>query len=251
MNFKKLLIIGISTGLLAGALLFFSTHKPTINADTFIVGVSADFPPFTFIQENKIVGFEIDLVQEIGNRLHKKLEMKNMPFETLVPSLQLGTIHAIAAGLTATEQRAQHVLFTTPYIENNPLVIVSLKAAPAQSLKDLNNKYVIVNGGYTADLYISKIPGPKIIRLKTVAEAFSALKSGRASAFVTAQNTVNPYFKQYAKQDFYITRIPNTEESTSLAIAQKYPQLHQQIQATLNTMKNDGFIQKLKTHWDL
>ena len=54
---------------------------------------------------------------------------------------------------------AKIVLFTEPYVENNPLVILSPQSAPAKSLADLTHKHCLVNEGYTADLYMSKIAG--------------------------------------------------------------------------------------------
>lgn len=215
------------------------------------VGTSADFPPFTFMSDDKMVGFDIDLINEIANRLNKKTELKNMPFGTLLPSLQLGNIDVIASGLTATPERAQRILFTSAYIENNPLVIISLSAKPAQNIQDLNNKEVVVNEGYTADLYMSKLTGPILKRLKTPAEAFLALKSGRAFAFVTAQNTVKPFFEKYGADQFHIATIPDTEESASLAIAPQNQELLKKVQEVLDLMKTDGSLQNLKNKWGL
>jgi polar amino acid transport system substrate-binding protein len=248
-----ILTVGVFASATALLLLFNSTKhtQSTSVADTIIVGTSGDFPPFSFFKNEKLVGFDIDLIDEIGKRLHKKIELKNMPFGSLLPSLQTGNMQMIASGLTATSERAKHVLFTTPYLENNQFVIVSLNTAPANSVTDLTNKEVIVNEGYTADLYLSTLSGPIIIRLKTPAEAFLALKSGRAFAFVTAQNTVKPFFDQYGAQDFHVVPIAGTEENASVAVAPQYPELLTQVQKALENMKEDGFLDKLRTQWGL
>lgn len=239
-------------GLLTGITLFITTHHTSSHDENvLLVGTSADFPPFTYIENNEIVGFDIDLIEEIGKRLDKKIEIKNMPFITLLPNLQLGTLQVVAAGLTATPERAHQVLFTEPYLEDNHLVIISLKENSAKTVEDLHNNLVIVNEGYTADIYLSQTTGPIIIRLKTPAEAFLALKSGRAFAYVTAENTVKPFFDQHGSHDFYVTPITHTQENTSLAIAPQYPELLTQIQHALNEMKKDGFIEMLKTKWGL
>ncbi|HRN78283.1 MAG TPA: transporter substrate-binding domain-containing protein [Candidatus Dependentiae bacterium] len=246
------LIIAIATGLTTSTILFFTMHHTNLQHENVLsVGTSADFPPFTYIEDNTIVGFDIDLIEEIGKRLDKKIEIKNMPFITLLPNLQLGTLQVVAAGLTATPERAHQVLFTEPYLEDNHLVIISLKENSAKTVEDLHNNLVIVNEGYTADIYLSQTTGPIIIRLKTPAEAFLALKSGRAFAYVTAENTVKPFFDQHGSHDFYVTPITHTQENTSLAIAPQYPELLTQIQHALNEMKKDGFIEMLKTKWGL
>lgn len=218
---------------------------------TLMVGTSADFPPFSLIENDQIVGFDIDLIHEIGRRLQREVIIKNMPFGTLLPTLQLGQIQVIAAGLSATPERAKHVLFTEPYLDNNPFVIVSLATNPAPTLTDLHNQAVIVNEGYTADLYLSNIGQIDLKRLKTPAEAFLALKSGRARAFVTAQDTVAPFFAQYNATDFNVSVIPETSENSSLAIAPQYPNLRQKIQTVLDEMQRDGTLAVIKEKWKL
>src|SRR5689334_7225030 len=68
--------------------------------NTLLVGVNAEFPPFTFIKDGIIVGFDIDLIRAISDQLHLQLILKDMSFDALLPELQLGHIHLIAAGLT-------------------------------------------------------------------------------------------------------------------------------------------------------
>ncbi|MGL6153803.1 MAG: transporter substrate-binding domain-containing protein [Cetobacterium sp.] len=34
--------------------------------ETLIVGTNAEFPPFEYMEKNKIVGFDIDLINKIG-----------------------------------------------------------------------------------------------------------------------------------------------------------------------------------------
>ena len=223
-----------------------SSMQPTIT-----VGISADFPPFTYIEHEQFIGFDIDLVNELGKRLNKQINWQNMPFGTLLPNLQLGHIQVIAAGLTATPERAKHVLFTKPYIEGSPFVIISAKNKPVQTISELGNQEVVVNEGYTADLYLSNIPGLNIKRLKSPAEAFLALKSGRAKAFVAAKNTTEHFFAQPESRDFMIVDIDGTHESASLAISPKYPQLLAEVQTALNSMEQDGTLLKLKTKWKL
>ena len=86
----------------------------------------------------------------------KRLEIKDMPFSTLISQLKFGAIQLIAAGLTPTKERAEHVLFTNNYTSGDPLVIVTLATkTPFKNVDDLKNKDVIVNDGFTAELYLS------------------------------------------------------------------------------------------------
>lgn len=235
----------------AGALSQYVSKDVEKKSDHLVVGTSADFPPFAFIEQGKIVGFDIDLVEEVGRRLNKKIELKNMPFSTLLPALQLGTLQMVVAGLTATPERAKQVFFTQPYLDNEPLVIVSLQSAPLTTVESLQGKEVVVNQGYTADLFMSAVQGVTLRRLKSPAEAFLALQAGRADAFVTARNSVKPFFDQYGDTQFSLTVIPETQENSSIAVAPQYQGLYEHVERALEAMKKDGSLERLRTKWGL
>jgi polar amino acid transport system substrate-binding protein len=199
-----------------------------------------------------LVGFDIDVVTEVAKRIGKTIEFKDMNFEALLPQVQLGAIEVIAAGMTPTPEREKIVSFTKPYIIGDPLVIVTLADSDTKDLEDLKKgRRVVVNQGYTADFYMSKIEGPELIRLETPAEAFLSLQQGRADAYVTAKNTLAPFFKKRDAEGFERKIIPGTDESTALIVSKKYPELLREIQGALHQMERDGTMTTLKKKWDI
>ncbi len=218
---------------------------------TLVVGTNAEYEPFSFVDNDAIVGFDIDVIKEVAQRLGKKIELKDMPFDALLPKLQFGDIQIIAAGITATPEKAKKVLFSKPHLTGDPLVIISLARNPAiTSLKDLDGKEVVVNEGYTADLYMSTITGPVIKRLAAPAEALLALTSGNAYAFVAAQSTVKPYFDKYGTQKFNIFPIDGAQDNYSFVISKHYPELLPLVQQALDAMEQDGTLEKIKRKWN-
>ena len=224
-----------------------------INENFLIVGTESNFPPFSFKEHNELTGFDIDLIKEVAQRLDKEIIFEDMNFEALIPQTQLGSMHIIAAGMTPTPNRKKVVNFTEPYIHGDSLYIVTLvDRADVGSLEALKqNKRVVVNQGYTADLFMSTVGGPELIRLETPAEAFLALQNNRADAFVTAHNTLAPFFEKYSKDDQAIVPIEETEETTALIVSKKYPELLEQIQEKLDQMEQDGGMKTLKTKWGI
>lgn len=221
--------------------------------DTIIVGTSADFPPFSFRgKDDTITGFDIDIIKEVAKRLSLNIDLQDRPFGTLLPQIELGQIHAIAAGMTPTEERAKRVQFTKPYLSGNPLLIVTRAADPkVTNLADLKNKDVIVNTGYTADLYMSKIPDLNLIRLGKVADALTALDRGTGLAFVTASFTLRPYVKEDDTRYNYF-RIQETDEQSALALSKSLPQAFvDKIQKALDDMEADGTLDALKKKWNV
>jgi arginine/lysine/histidine transporter system substrate-binding protein len=222
--------------------------------ETVVVGINTEFPPFSFKHDDQFTGFDIDIIKEVFARLKKEIIFKDMPFDALIPEIQLGNIQVIAAGITPTKERAQRALFTQPHLTGDPLVIISLKNnSPLTTLDELQGKTVVVNEGYTADSYMSNEPHINLLRLSSAlaSDGMLALESGRADAFVTALNPMKPYFNKYGIDTFNVTPIPGTEDSSAFAVSKHYPDLRDDIQVTLNSMQADGTLAALKTKWNM
>jgi arginine/lysine/histidine transporter system substrate-binding protein len=218
---------------------------------TLIVGTSSDYPPFTFIKDGELMGFEIDLVEEIGGRLSTTIEFKDMAFANLIPGLMTGKIHLIAAGLTPTEERAKRVLFSTPYITDESLVIITTATHKVTSINDLRGKEVVVNEGYSADQYMTQWAGSNLIRLTCPADAFLALKSNRAFAYVDAKIAVGPFFQCYNNDQFTMTPIEGTAQSIALAVSPSHSLLLAKIENVLDALQTDGTLEALKKKWGI
>lgn len=222
------------------------------------VGTSSDFPPFSFRDKtDEIIGFDIDVIKEIVKRLNLKMELIDRPFSMLIPQIQIGQIDVIAAGMTPSPEREKNLRFTKPYLNENPLVIVTLKdkTPKIKNIEDLKGKSVIVNTGYVSDMYVSKFPEIQLIRLPKVTDAMIALEHNKADAFVTANLTLKPYNIELGTKDntkFNVTLIEDTTETSALGVSKKISdELFEKIQAALDEMEKDGTLKAIKLKWKM
>lgn len=255
---KRGFIIGLL--LLASSLLVWynttlRTKKelPIFSLQTITVGTHAQYQPYTFIEDEKIVGFDIDLIQEVCSRLGVEIIFKDMPFNSLIPSLQLGEIHVAAAGLTPTQERQKLVSFTQPYLDKDPLLIISrADQQPAlETLADLQGKKVIVHKDHLSDTYLSSKESLVLHRVASTEEGFNELLNKNGDAFVTASNNAQPFFIHYGQQQFHVAPIQESVNNYALAVSKKYPELLTKIQALLNDILRDGTLNRLKRKWAL
>ena len=220
-----------------------------------IVGTSADYPPYAFIdtKTNTIVGFDIDIAQEIARRMQKKIVVKDIPFTSLIFDLLAKEIDIVAAGLTPTARKSKNVHFSQLYLQADPLIVLTKSAGPSiTSLQDLAGKKVVVNTGYTADLYLSDKAGIDLVRLKTPAESFMALKSGSVDAFVAARSSLITFLnKQDVMNQFRMFILPDSGDSYALAINKNNEQLLHNVNMALDSMQQDGTLESLKKKWGL
>lgn len=125
----------------------------TAMAQTYVVGTSAGFPPFEYIEDGEVVGFDIDLMKAIGESQGFEVEFQDISFDSLIPGLQAGTIDIVAAGMTITEQRAQVVDFTDPYYSANQAVLV--REGSGNNVTVLyGDSRLAVQTGTTGDLWV-------------------------------------------------------------------------------------------------
>jgi ABC-type amino acid transport substrate-binding protein len=220
---------------------------PAEDGTTLRAGTNSEYPPYSFIKDGKVVGVDIDMINEIARRLGMKLELQDMAFSALLPQLQLGKIHIIAAGMTYTPERAQQVHFTKPYLTGDTLVVVTPKnGLRIHSVDDLIGKNVVVNEGFTADAYVSGLQGVNVTRLGTLLDALMTLKSGQADAFVTAQSVVKD-----VAEDYTVFPLENTAEKYAFPVGKQYEELKNKIDILITQMEEDGTITALKKKWNI
>lgn len=85
-------------------------------AGKMVVGTSADYPPYESKDEaGEFVGFDMDLMREIGKGLGVDIEFQDMAFDTLIAGVQEGKIDAVIAAMQASPAREETVDFSNPY----------------------------------------------------------------------------------------------------------------------------------------
>ncbi len=90
-----------------------------------IVGTSADWPPFEWVDaNNNFVGFDMDLMKVIAKIQGYELEILDIGFDSLIPALQSGKVNLLAAGMSLTEERLQVADASNTYWTGNQGVMV-------------------------------------------------------------------------------------------------------------------------------
>ena len=92
--------------------------------DVLVMGTNAGFKPFEYIDNNQVVGFDVDLAREIAKSLGKDLKVEDMSFDGLLPALDSGQIDMVAAGMTVTPEREKNALFSDSYYSASQRIIV-------------------------------------------------------------------------------------------------------------------------------
>lgn len=83
--------------------------------------------PFAYMKKNKIVGYDIDVINYVGFKLGYKIEIIEMAFEGLIPAIVSGKVDMGGCSIIVTEERKKSVLFSEPDYTGGIVVVVREK----------------------------------------------------------------------------------------------------------------------------
>lgn len=201
--FRKLAFAALAfTPLMAGSAVQAQDLPEAIkNAGVINVGIERDHPPMEFIDPatNDLVGFDVDLIRAIGDKLDIKLEMVHSRFEGLTPNLQTGRINLIISGMYDTPTRRANFDFIN-YMSAGAVFYTLDSSTDIQEPKDLCGKVVTANRGTSypdsvtkwseANCVAAGLPAIEVITDTDMASEFLYLNQGRAVGSVQGTEAI-------------------------------------------------------------
>ena len=221
----------------------FSTEK-------LYVGTNAEFEPFEYLRDGKIVGFDIDLITEISKLIGKEIEIKNIAFDGLLPALQSKKLDVIIAGMTATDERKKFVNFSDTYYLSEQMIVVNKENNQnIKSFDELSGKSVGVVLGYTGDIAVSKLKNVDISRFNGTGEAVMALKSQKVDVIVLDGEPAKKYAVQNTELEAKETDV--AREEYAIALRKDETKLLEEINSALKILKANGKYDELMKKYGL
>jgi ABC-type amino acid transport substrate-binding protein len=152
---------------------------------TVTVASDIAYRPFEFSEGGEPVGFDIDLMREIGARADFEPEFQNVTFDGIVPGLQSGTFEMAISAMTITEEREQAIDFSDPYFDADQSLLVQ-EGSDIRSTEDLADATVGVQIGTTGAMEAERLSQEgsvgNVRTFDTVEDAFTALENNQVDA---------------------------------------------------------------------
>jgi len=152
-------------------------------AAPLIAASDLDHPPFAFVDAaGEPRGFEVELVEELGSALGRKVVWRRLPFGELLDAAAAGEVDLVAATLGVTPERARRVLFSRPYFHTH-IALVAAAGSPFDRPEDLAGRRVAFAAGTTAEDAVRRaLPAALPVALDKGESPAAVLASGRAEA---------------------------------------------------------------------
>lgn len=213
-----------------------------------VIGTSPDYPPFESLDEkNNVIGFDIDLMNKVAEKLGVKLEIVQTDFGGLIAALNAKKFDIMAAGVTITDERKQQVDFSNPYIAGTDAVVVHKEnTKEIKSLQDLKGMTVGVQMGTIQADAVNAVEGVNVKEYDLFTTAAAAVSSKQvdamflhtvvAKSFAAADPNLKIVFEAPAKE-------------TAYALRKDTPDLTKAVNDVLDELKANGELDKLMTKW--
>lgn len=213
------------------------------------VGANIGNVPWEFEDASgEYVGFEVDLIAAVTERLGKDFEIVNIPFNGLFSAVQSGRIDMAISSITITNKRLESVTFAQPYYDSDQSLTVA-SGGPA-SVAEMKGKVVGVDTGSTGDMWAtdnaSEIGFAEIRRYEGLAPAMLDLAAGRIQGYISDIPALLYYVKD--KPNLQVVERIETGEKYSIMFNKDAP-LATEVNAILTQLKEEGVIAGLHEKW--
>lgn len=150
-----------------------------------VAGIKNDYRPWGFIDSNgNIVGLEIDLVNDLADRLGVEVELVPVVASNRMEFLQQGRIDIIVATMGDTPQRREAVGMIEPNYYAGGTNVLAPKSAGLAAWDDLRGKDVCAIQGAYYNRRVSQEYAPNLVAFAGIPEATAALANGNCVAFL-------------------------------------------------------------------
>lgn len=212
---------------------------------TIKVATDATFNPFEFTDEDgNLVGFDIELMNEIAKKAGIEFEWVNVPFDSVLAGLAQCQYDAAIAAISITDERKAEMLFSQPYLDAGLIVVVNKENSEITGLADLVGKSVAAQLGTTGELEAQKIEGVDYKPYDSYELAFLELSNNGVDAVIADNPVAMGYVAANPEKLKLVGEVFNNDQY-GIAVCKENAELQGKLDAALTELINSGFVAEL------
>lgn len=225
---------------------------------TFTVGTTSGYAPFVSLNDKgDYEGFDIDLAKLLGEKLNKKLVVKDLGS---MPSLMIGLkqrkVDALIWAISITEERSKQmeiIYYQGEKITTMPLVFWKKIPENVKGPKDLSKKIISVEAGSYQEQVLKSIPGLNLKNVDKITDAMMEIKFGKSTAIAVDNSLVATLKEQNPELQVLYFPLPPSMQSfgNGICVSKNNPELADQIRKAVDELTKEGKIRELEKKWKL
>jgi polar amino acid transport system substrate-binding protein len=205
------------------------------------------FPPFEMLDSSgQPAGISVELARALGRYLHRPVQLENIPFDGLIPSLKTGKLDLVISSLTVTDDRAKSIDFSEPYLKMGLSLLIA-KDSNIQSIADVDkpNVRVAVKKATTGQIYaIQHLQNARVFVFNDDATCATEVAQHKADCMIYDQVSIFQHWKKYQDSTRAVLQ-PFQQEEWAIGLRKGNDELRQQVNAFLQSYKQSGGFNEL------
>jgi len=219
------------------------------------VGSDTTYPPFEFVdtKTNRIVGFDVDLVNAICNLINCKAQFITTNYDTIFVALSQKQFDMVASGSTITDERKKTVDFSDSYLKYGETLLVRAGDTTIKTKDDLKNAKIIVGvqtGTSNEQTAIKLVadPAKQVKRFDTFDQAVAALIAGDINCVEIDQPAALGYMATNPGKIMTISE-EFTSDDLAFAFQKGDKEMLDAFNAGLKAVRANGTYDKIQDFW--
>ncbi|HLK58080.1 MAG TPA: ABC transporter permease subunit [Chthonomonadaceae bacterium] len=217
-----------------------------------IISTDATYPPFEYKDDKgTLVGFDVDLGNEIGKRLGVKVTWLPLEWTAVLGSLEAHKADLIMSGMTITDERKQKgYTFSRPYFLSGQTIARRADDNRINGLLDLKTRIVSVQDETTGMYAVQKIgvPNNHIMKFDQLQDALLDVRNHKSDAAVADV----PALKRLQRMGYPDMKLVGgviKEEYLGVAARRNEKELITAINQALDAILADGRYTEIYKQW--
>jgi polar amino acid transport system substrate-binding protein len=221
------------------------------------IGMAMNFPPMEFMQDGKLTGFDVDLIEAVADRLGVRPDYINADWDwpEVPAALNAHRCDLVIGTWTITNPRKREAAFVE-YLRMRQ-VFVCARGINVNTEQDLADRIVVVGLDSVQHHYVRglKAKGLAIKEIKVLGgggeDAFDFLRHGKADVAII-EEPVARYHARLDPENLHVGgSVGHALDPDPIGIALRHEdrQLQDAVAAAIGAMKDDGTFARVLDKW--
>ena len=214
-----------------------------------IVGTEGTYAPFSFHDESgKLTGFDVEIAQEVANRLGVEAEFLETQWDAMFAGLDAKRFDMVANQVGIKPERQEKYAFSEPYITSKAVLITHESNDIVKSFEDIKG-LKLAQSMTTNYADIAKSYGAEIIGVEGFIQAIELINSKRADVTINDKISFLDYKKKQPNAQVEIVDEKEEASQSGLMFRKGSETLVKAVNKSLNEMIDDGTYLKISEKW--
>ncbi len=226
------------------------TSKDNNDAKTFIMGIDAEYPPFSYLDENgEYAGFDVEVCKAVCEKLGLEFEVFAVDWNNKLVQLDANECDCVWSGMTILDSmKEEGYVLSAPYYDNTQVLLVKEDSA-YQSSADLKGKDVAVMTNTSGQKLLDgdqkalKDSFNKVVICDSFLKCFTELSGNAVDAVFVDYPVAKAYVEENA--GYRIINENLGAEQYGIAFRSDDQELCDQVEAAIAELVEDGTYKKI------